>query len=386
MMNLLAVGGGLLVILLILFDAFETIILPRRVTRRFRLARLFVRYSWQIWHAVARRLPSRMDREGASVRDRFLGIYGPLALILLLAVWAVGLVLSFALLLWGLHPTLTSPGGGAGFGTFLYLSGVTFFTLGYGDVVPLTGTGRLAAVTEVATGFSFLALIIGYLPVVYQAFSRRETNITLLDARAGSPPSAVELLRRYAQFNDTVALEQFLHEWERWSAEILESHLSYPVLPFFRSQHDHLSWLAALTVILDTCTLLMVGVENGAGRIPSRQARLTFAMARHVVGDLAQILYAAPRPPREERLPPAAMLQLRDLLAAAGLQVRAGEEAEQWLAELRRLYEPYVATLADRLLFALPSWLPSEASDDWQTTAWDWDPAVLPPVDTAEVI
>ena len=143
---------------------------------------------------------------------------------------------------------------------------------------------------ESATGFGFLALVIGYLPTLLQAFSRRDANVTLLDARAGSPPTAVELLRRHASAHGREALHELLRDWERWSAELLESHLSYPVLCYFRSQHDNQNWLAALTTILDTCALAIVGMEN----VPRRQAQLTFAVARHAVVDLAQIFSTAP--------------------------------------------------------------------------------------------
>ena len=102
-------------------------------------------------------------------------------------------------------------------------------------------------------GFGFLALIIGYVPIIYQAFSRRESNISLLDARAGSPSSATEMLRRHYRTQRLEELLQFLRKWEQWCATLLESHLSYPVLTYYRSQHERQSWLAALTTVLDTC-------------------------------------------------------------------------------------------------------------------------------------
>src|SRR4029453_16512896 len=111
-------------------------------------------------------------------------------------VWAAGLVVGFAPLQWALASPLNVSGGRVGFGTYLYLSGTTFFTLGLGDVIPLAPSGRTLAIIESGLGFRFLALIIGSLPVICQGFSRRELNISLLDARAGSPPSAAELLRR----------------------------------------------------------------------------------------------------------------------------------------------------------------------------------------------
>ncbi len=383
-MGVVAAAGGILLIVIVLADAFETIVLPRRVTRRVRLSRLIIRSAWSICRRLAQRLPSGVDKEGSSLRDRFLGIFGPLVLLGLLVLWGAGLVFGFALVQWGLAAPMSSPGGNAGFGTIFYMSGTTFFTLGFGDVVPLSARGRSLAVLESATGFAFLALVIGYLPVMYSAFSRREVNITLLDARAGSPPSATELLRRHGLYFDGVALDDLLRDWERWAGELLESHISYPVLSLFRSQHEHLSWLAALTMILDACALLMVGVDTPAGHFSARQARLTFAIARHAITDLCQILLAPPRAPQPERLPPEDLLRLRANLETAGLRLHEGEEADHWLSELRRLYEPYVNALAERLLFTLPTWLPSTNPDDWQTTAWDWEPAILPPTKESE--
>jgi hypothetical protein len=285
-----------------------------------------------------------------------------------MAIWAVGLIVGFGLLHWGTGTDFNAPEGAPGLGAILYSSGETFFTLGFGDITPRGSLGRLIAVLEAGTGFAFLAVVIGYLPVLYQSFSRREVTISLLDARAGSPPCATELLRRQATAGDYTLLDEFLHEWERWSADLLESHLSYPLLAYFRSQHDRESWVAALTAILDTCALLMVGVS---GLFP-RQARLTFAMARHVAADLSQILYQTPLAPDPDRLPPEKLEDLRETLSAAGLQLTPGPSADADLAKIRALYEPYVNALAAYLSMPLPDWLPeSGARDDWQSTAWE---------------
>jgi len=224
---------GIVLICVVLLDTFETVVLPRRATRRLRLARLVLRSTWQLWSAPARGHWRSGDR-----RETYLSFYGPFALLLLIGVWTTGLIGGFALLLWGLGAPLVATGGDAGFGTALYGSGTTFFTLGLGDVLPHTTPGRLLVVLEAGMGFAFLALIISYMPVLYQAFSQREVNVSLLDARAGSPPSAVELLRRHADEDFTVALSQLFMAWERWSAELLESHLSYPILAYYHSQHD----------------------------------------------------------------------------------------------------------------------------------------------------
>jgi hypothetical protein len=344
-----------------LWDAFEVIISPRRVTRRFRLTRAFYRSSWWLWSAVARSIANE-DR-----RETYLGVFGPLSLVMLLGVWAIAIVVGFAMMHWGLETPLNAVPGTVPFSTYLYLSGTTFFTLGLGDVTPMGAPGRALVVLEAGMGFGFLAAVISYLPaILYQAFSRREVSISLLDARAGSPPTAGELLRRHG--NDMRELEQLLYDWEHWSAELLESHLSYPVLAYFRSQHTNQSWLAALTAILDACALIMAGVNNG----PTRQAQLTFAMARHAVADLAQI-FARSRQPvlAPDRLPSSSLTALRDMLAKAGITVQDGT-AEQKLHDLRQMYEPHVQRLSHYLLMSLPPWFPPTATPDtWQITAWE---------------
>ena len=346
----------------VLLDAFETIVLPRRVARRLRLTRMFYQGTWGPWAALARR------RERSDRRENFLGFYGPLSLLVLLGVWAVALITGFGLLQFALGSALIAPEGAATLSTDLYLSGTTFFTLGLGDVTPRTSAARLLTVIEGGTGFAFLGLVVGYLPVLYQGFSRREVSISLLDARAGSPPTAAELLRRHCPGADLSTVVPFLQDWERWAAELLESHLSYPVLGYFRSQHENQSWLAALTMILDACAVIIVGSTGPA----ARAARLTFAMARHAAVDLAQVFSVRPRPMAADRLPPADLARLRGVAEAVGAVLAADPAAETRLTELRAMYEPYVAALADYLLMPLPPWLPpAEANDNWQATAWD---------------
>jgi hypothetical protein len=359
-MPILAVAFGFILLSIVLLDAFEAIILPRRVSHRFRFARFFYRNAWRPWASAARWV--RPDKR----RETYLSFFGPLSLFLLLSIWSAGMIAGFAIVHWGLRSQLNIQASAASFGTYLYMSGTTFFTLGLGDVTPLTPVGRTLAVVEAGVGFGFLAAVIAYLPVLYQAFSRREVSISLLDARAGSPPSAGELLRRHGQ--DMQALGQLLYDWEHWSAELLESHLSYPILGYFRSQHTNQSWLAALTAILDTCALVIAGVNAG----PTRQARLTFAMARHAVVDLAQIFITAPHVLVPDRLPPASLTSLQGVLAEAGVILLEGIAVEQKLTELRRMYEPYVHSLSEHLRMPLPPWFRiMVAPDSWQTSAWE---------------
>lgn len=365
---------GFAFILIILLDAFETIVLPRRVTGRFRLTRIFYRYTWLVWRSVACfAIRSRKRRE------TFLGFYAPLSLIVLLVMWAIGLILGFGFLQYAFGPGMNDIAGHpAGLASDLYFSGTTFTTLGLGDMHPVTATARVLSVWEAGTGFGFLAIVIGYLPVIYQAFSQREAAITLLDARAGSPPTAVELLRRYAENRDLDNMNGLLRQWEAWSAQLLESHISYPVLTLYRSQHSNESWLGALTAILDTCSLLIVEI----GSIHSRQAQLTFAMARHALVDLAQVLQTPPMFSAPNRLPAEKSAELRRTLASFAMDYRDGQAAERNLAELRRLYEPYVHALANYLVIPVPSWFPPEnANDNWQTSAWEHYAARIRPTE-----
>jgi hypothetical protein len=362
-MKLIIAILGVLLVLIILWDAFETIILPRRVTRRLRLTSLFYRSMWSICSRVVGVMHNSKRRE------KYLGAFGPLSLLMLLGLWATGLIVGYAILHWGLETQLSLPNETGRFATYLYISGETFFTLGYGDIVPQLPLGRALAVIESANGFGLLAIVIGYLPVLYQAFSRREVNIALLDARAGSPSSAAEMLRRHAESDHLHDLTTVLHEWERWSAELLESHLSYPVLCYFRSQHDNQSWLAALTTILDTCALVLVGI----GGTSSWQAKLTFAMARHAVVDLAQVFRTKPSDPRLEtsRLLANDLDRIREILAKHDVDLRGGEDANKKLTELRAMYEPYVCALSEMLMMPLPPWIVGEnAIDNWKTSAW----------------
>ncbi len=359
-MRLFAMAAGFLLLLVVLWDAFETIVLPRRASFRFRLTRLFYKATWPPFAAVGRRM-----RPG-NARENFLSVFGPLSLILLLALWALTLVFGFALLQWGLGSHVASHSGSGDFGTDLYMSGTNFFTLGLGDVTPTSTAARILTTVEAGTGFGFLALVIGYLPVLSQAFSRREAPIALLDARAGSPPTAAELLRRHADGDPHAALILLFADWERWSADILEGHISFPVLAFYRSQHDNQSWVAALTMVLDTCALVITGVEGG----PVRSARLTFAMARHALADLTSVLGRTPLFSEPDRLPPAEAARVRQTLSAAGISLQMGREADERLKHLRGLYEPYAHALSLFLLMPLPPWLPPEgAKDNWETTA-----------------
>jgi hypothetical protein len=349
---------ALAIIFLVLQDAFEAMLLPRRVERRVRFLALYFRVIWAGWKRLALLLAPTRGRES------LLSHFGALSMLGLFSSWAGGLILGFGLLEWSLQPSQGTPGGGSPLLEQLYLSGVTFFTLGYGDVVPHSAAAKLVAVLESGTGLGFIAVVIGYLPVLYQLFSRREAHVIQLDARAGSPPSAVAMLCRHAEADGMPNLDLLLREWEIWGAELLESHLSYPMLVYYRSQHDNQSWLAAVTAIMDCCALILVGVQD----LPPLQARMTFSIARQVVVELAAAFRIRPsRYAGADRLTDAAYAQMEAAFAEAGLNWTAGDDAKAALHALRGTYEPLLDGLSKHLLLVLPEWMPQAgAADHWE--------------------
>lgn len=355
-MSILLALIATLLIVIVLFDLYQTVILPRRGGRRLRLTKIIYILTWT---PVSRFVIHIKDSEK---KENILGMYGPLTLVLLLVSWGFFLILGFALLQFAIGAHLQTPTGHVGFGTTFYMSGTTLFTLGLGDVFPTSPLARIFTVVEAGVGFSILAIVIGYFPVLYQAFSRREARISLLDARAGSPPSALGFLKRHIHNKEDIT--RFLQDWEYWSAELMESHISYPELAFFRSQHEKQSWLSALTVILDVCCLILSGITE----IPDKNAQETFAIARHASVDLSQVFGARPISNSNRFVD---VQRIKIVVQELGVQVLNDEAAEQKFTELRALYEPYVIALSGFLLFPLPSWFPDEvAPDDWETTSW----------------
>lgn len=361
-MHVLIAIAGAVVVLAVLLDAFETVVLPRRVQRHFRITAWFYRYTWIPW----RKITSHIQSPGR--RENFLAYFGPLSLIFLLMLWAFGLIFGFALMQYGAGEHVQLTNEPITFGRLVYHSGETFFTLGYGDIVPTSPIARALAVMEAGMGFGFLGTVIGYLPTIYSSFSRREVQISLLDAHAGSPPTAAELLGRLGNSPQQRLLDDLFRQWERSAGEVLESHISYPPLSFFRSQHINQSWLGALTAILDATALVIAGIEG----IRTEQARITFAMARHAVVDLAQVIHAQYDRAFPDRLPPEEWAQLRQSLAERGLKLKEGSDFEEKLATLRAMYEPYAQALARTLLITLPPWIHREQrKDNWQAGPWD---------------
>src|SRR6202165_1190746 len=348
-MQILAALVGILLVAAVLRDAFETIILPRRVSG-VRFSKVFYRLSWKPWRAVARRMPPGSDR-----RETLRSVYGPLSLLVLLVLWGILLICGFAFLLWAANFD-----GRLSALQHVYVSGTTFTTLGIGDFVPRTDLARLVTVVEAGTGFGFLAVVISYLPILYQSFSS-------LDEWAGSPPSAGELFRRAVQAGEIEELRPLLNQWEEWTAELLESHLSYQVLSYFRSQQETQSGRPALTARMDLSAVWQAARAEGR----TWAARRLYAIGRHALGDLSQVLEAAPRFDAPQRLTDTEVHLIHEELANADVAVDFVTFQDR-LTKLRKGYEPYAFALIRELLMELPPWFRGDGhKDNWETTAWE---------------
>jgi hypothetical protein len=337
--------AGLLILAITLLDVFRTMVMPRAARGRFRLSRVLFLGLWRPWRWVA--LRARTDQG----RERILAGAAPMSLFVLLAGWAALCVLGYGLVLWS-EPFVSGIDGPSSrsLTTALYLSGTSLFTLGFGDVVA-TGATRVIVIVEGANGLGLVAVVIAYLPVLYQAFNRREVGVLLLDARAGSPPSGPEVVRRAGGFGVRHSLPRLFREWERWAADVLESHLSYPLLAFFRSPHDNTSWVTSLGAVLDAATLVLSTVDDEAC---SEDADMLYATGTHAIEDLFYYFRLPERPGVIER---AEFDRVLEELRAAGVPLKSPDDSWKAFGELRAVYGGRLNALAARMTVPAALWI-----------------------------
>ncbi|MGJ7506683.1 potassium channel family protein [Variovorax sp. GT1P44] len=345
-MPLIALLLGAILVLATLIDAFEVVLLPRPVRRRIRLNRYFFKCTWDIWAWGARLWPDGRRRED------FIGVYGPLSMVMLFALWAASLIVGFGLMQWALLRMASGADSSALVDQFI-ISGDAFFTLGYGDSVPQHTLARLLVILEAGTGFGFIALTIGYLPVLYQHFTRRDLQLIEFSARAGSPPTAAALLGWHAH-DSPEALERWLRDWEIWASDLIESHAVYPMLAYYRSQHEGHSWLGSLAVVLDVCTLLVAGADDAR----RHQATATFSALRRILDEASESLRVPPvRQVSDRRMNAEALRHLTPTIRRILPNWRDDEAALGAIRRLRKTYEPRLEGLAAYLLLPVPDWI-----------------------------
>jgi hypothetical protein len=272
-MEAVAFALGILLLALTFWDLFETVVVPRPTPGWFRIARYLVRGSWRVIRAV---------RGGQHRRayDTLLGLFAPAATIALLAAWLVSLVVGYGLMLWAIRDELRPVP--ADLGTTIYFAATSLLTIGFGDIVADGTAARIIVTTAAVGGLGAVALVVTFLFSLYGSYQRREIEVVKLQAAAGGPPSAVALLETYARLDLVDRLPTLFDDWQRWAVEVLDSHIAYPLLGFFRSSHDNLSWISALGSVLDAASLVLTTIED----VPRGEAKLFKRVGTHLVEDI----------------------------------------------------------------------------------------------------
>jgi Ion channel len=340
-MDLVGAALGLFLVALVAWDLFQTVVVPRPTPGHVRLSRYVVRGSWALTRQVGR-------RASAGARDNLFGLFGPGAAILLLGVWLGLLIVGFGFVLWALRdqvsPVLPDVASA------IYLAATSVLTIGYGDYVPTGAETRFLAVVAAAGGLGAVALVVTFLFSLYGSYQRRELSIVTLQAAAGAPPSAVALLETYARLELTERLGGLFREWEGWSSEVLDSHVAYPILGFFRSSHDNLSWISALGTVLDAATLVVTTIEG----LPRGDAELARRVGSHLAEDLSNLGFSEGETTwlgREE------FDAACDRLSRAGYLIGDREAAWGRFEAARLAYAPRLEAMANYWAVAATSWL-----------------------------
>jgi len=346
-METVALVAGLLLLVLAFWDLFETVVVPRPTPGWFRLSRYIVRGSW-------RAIRSLRDGRHGRAYDRVLGLFAPAVTVAMLATWLVTLIAGYGLIMWGLRDELQPVP--PDLGTALYFAATSLLTIGYGDIIAVEAPARIVMITAAVSGLGAVALVVTFLFSLYGSYQRREVQVVVLQAAAGGPPSAVTLLETYAQLRLVDRLPQLFVDWEQWAAEVLDSHVAYPLLGFFRSSHDNLSWISALGTVLDAASLVLTTIRD----VPRGEAKLFKRVGTHLVEDIYNVGFSLGEPTSLDR---------SDYEAACARLTEAGYTLAP-LADAWPAFEAARATYAVRL---------ESMARYWATPATSWlgDPVAL---------
>ncbi len=332
-MELVTIVLGFFLLVLTMWDVFQTVVVPRPTPGTFRLARYVVRGSWRFVKAIGR-------RRSAGARDWLYGLFGPAIAIGLLITWLAGLIVGYGLVLYGIRDQIRPVP--ESFGTTVYFAATSLLTLGFGDIVAEGTVARLLVLVAAATGLGVVALVVTFLFSIYGSYQSRELEVIRLQATAGAPPSAVTLLEAFAQLD--------LRDRQRWCAELLDSHVAYPVLAYFRSSHDNLSWISALGTVLDASCLVLTTITN----VPRGDAELLRRVGSHLVEDISNLGFrtGSPRPLDREAFD---LAYAR--LAEIGYEMEPVDEAWPRFEAARSRYIDRLETMANYWEVASTSWL-----------------------------
>ena len=342
-MPLLELALGVLLVGITLYDLFQSVVLPRPAIGRIRLSPRITALAWRAWRAAGTRFSPGSRREG------LLAVFAPIAVIMMLAIWVAALVTGYGLIVYALRDQVSPPV--RDLPSALYVSGLSLFTLGFSDVVPVGPAERVLALVEAATGLGVVALVISLLFSLFNAFQRREVLVVSLDASAGAPPTGVQLLETCGRYRMPDELTRTFNDWRHWAAEVLESHLAYPILVYFRSSHDNEAWVNSFGAVMDAALLAFSTVEDGS----AGPARMMFKVGQHLVEDVSWYFrFPHQHGPGVERQEFDAAC---DRLAAAGYALRDREAAWSQFSALRAQYAGELNGLAHHLAIVPAQWI-----------------------------
>jgi Ion channel len=339
----LEVVAGVVLVFATFYDLFKSVVLPRPAINKFVLVRRLFFSSWSAWRWIGDRIDSAGRREG------WLATFAPILVIVMFLVWAMFFVFGYALIDDGLRDQIRPAPGD--FWESLYFSATTLVPLSYGDLVPYGFAARVFTIAESATGIGVAAMVITLLFSLYESFQRREELVVALDAMAGAPPSGVQILETAAELDMRNELVKTFDDWRAWIAAVLESHLAYPILFYFRSSHDNEAWLNSFGAVMDAANLVMSTVESGA----AGSARLTLTVGNHLIEDMAWN-FAIPLT-QDVGVERDEFDQAVARLRAAGYECRPAEEAWAHFSKIRAKYASALNLLARRFAIIPAQWI-----------------------------
>jgi hypothetical protein len=331
LLDILAAVVGAALVLWSLADLFQSVVVPRSVGGRFRPSVIMVRFGWRLWRDSSMRIADQERREDT------LAIFAPTFMMTLLAYWVFSQIVGYGLIFWALRAGLQPEPklGGA-----IYFAGTSLMTIGYGDIVPLHWYTRLLALIAAGGGLATIAIVATFLFQTFAAFQKREAFIVTISERTGAPPSGLEFVMRHVKLGLVSDLGPLLREAQHWIAEVMETHLAYPVLTYFRSSHDDESWVGTLGALLDASTLLITTLDMDQ----RGQAEITLRLGSHLVRDFTGFF----------RLPPndAAGVEFDEFVTAykalgeLGAPLHPLEDAWSAFAQKRAAYAVALDTMA----------------------------------------
>jgi voltage-gated potassium channel Kch len=341
LMDVVIFLAGLVLLGIVLWDIFQSIVVPRPTPGRLRLGRYLIPPTWRLWRQIGTRART------AQATDWFLGLYAPGAAILLFAVWLVIIIFADGLMLWALRGEVTPHLGG--FFDALYFAGSSVLTLGFGEIIASGGVSRIVVLVAAATGLGVVALVITFIFSLFANYQRREVLVVTLSARAKAPPSAVTLLETHGRLDMVDELPALFREWEHWAAEVLDSHVAYPLLGYFRSSHDSISWISALGAVLDSAALVVTTIQG----VPRGQAHMMLKVGAHLVEDISNIRGETGEASRVDE---AGFAIVYEHLARAGYKLEPRERALRAFERVRGTYAGRLEALAAFWATPAPGW------------------------------